>query len=76
MHAQMKDVEVDESLRQQLAQQIRLSRASLGSILEWLETSEIDPELATELQTYIENVGVEVDELIEALPDILKRTLQ
>ena len=73
MQALMKDKDLDESRRQELAQQIRLSRASLGSILEWLETAEIDPELVEELQTYIENVGAEVDELVEALPDILNR---
>ena len=73
MHALMKDIDLEESRRQELTQQIRLSRASLGSILEWLETSDADPELVEELQTYIANIGAEVDELVEALPDILNR---
>ena len=73
MHALIKDIDLEEIRRQELTQQIRLSRASLGSILEWLETTDADPELVEELQTYIANIGAEVDELVEALPDILNR---
>ena len=40
-----KDLGLDHSRRQHLVQQIRLSRATLGSILEWLESSDLSPEL-------------------------------
>jgi hypothetical protein len=68
-----KDLGLDHSRRQHLIQQIRLSRATLGSILEWLESSDVSPELLEQLHTYIDNVSAEVDELVEALPVLIRR---
>jgi hypothetical protein len=73
MYAIVRDLELDYSRRQELVQQIRLSRASLGAVLEWLESSDVNPELVGQLQTYIDHVSAEVDELVDALAVLLRR---
>jgi hypothetical protein len=72
MYALAKDLNLDDRRLQELAQNIRLSRATLGSVLEWLESSEVNSELLEQLQGYLDAISADIDELVEALPALLR----
>ena len=48
----------------ELTLQIRNSRAKLGSILEWLETNDPDPETIASLDECSEDICAEIDRLV------------
>jgi hypothetical protein len=50
-----------------LTQQIRNSRAKLGSVLEWLETNDPDPQTIASLYECAEDVRAEIDRLVVAI---------
>jgi hypothetical protein len=40
--------------------------------LEWLESSEVNSELLEQLQGYLDAISADIDELVEALPALLR----
>jgi hypothetical protein len=74
MYASLRGSDLDHCRTQEVAQNIRLSRATLGSVLEWLESTEVSPELLEQLQGYLDAISVDIDELVEALPALLRQS--
>jgi hypothetical protein len=64
MHAVTITDESDHGTWWEIVQQIRKSRAKLGSILEWLESTEQDPDSLQELYECSESIRAEVDRFV------------
>jgi hypothetical protein len=56
---------------QSIVQQVRLSRMKLGSVLERIEAIEPSPVALEELDIHAENVGLEIDALIDTLDKLM-----
>ena len=67
MYAATRSTKLDHSAWWPLAQQIRKSRATLGSILEWLESTDQDAKTLDSLYEYADNVRTEIDILVVAI---------
>ena len=66
MHLYIRGQESEASVSD-LAQQIRNSRARLGSVLEWLETNDPAPETIISLYDCSDDVRTEIDRLVVAI---------
>ena len=67
MYTMTRTNHLDANSTWELSQHLRRSRATLGSVLEWLESDPRDPEMLERLQGYAEDVAAEIDRLVEAI---------
>jgi hypothetical protein len=67
MHTTMRADHLHDTTSWELSQQLRRSRAVLGSVLEWLECEPREPQALERIQEKVEDVAAEIDQLVEAV---------